>query len=84
LASSPSRGGTAFNNGDYNIIDINGNKVSEEHHLPKKRNKTAGQAHNPRFAKKKALQKRTMQGQAEAPIINQSEFAQLRHTMNVQ
>ena len=42
LAGSPTRGGTALNGGDYNIIDINGNKVSEEHQLPKKRNKTAG------------------------------------------
>jgi len=41
LGGSPSRGGTAMNGGDFNIVDINGQRSSGEHHLPKKRNKTA-------------------------------------------
>ena len=48
-----SRGGTAV--GDYNIVDINGEAVQGSEGMPKKRNKTAGMAHNPRHAKKRQL-----------------------------
>jgi len=53
LGGPMSRGGTAV--GDYNIVDINGEAVQGPEGLPKKRNKTAGMAHNPRQAKKRQL-----------------------------
>ena len=74
LGTSPHRVGTA--NGDYNIVDINGDRVDgQTHEIPvKKRNKTAGYV-NPRHAKKKNLLAKKMRAaqQMAADINNQQE-----------